>query len=131
MTVRTFTGLPSPRLCPDHSYLRVFVLTLCRRFACFAIGVVSGNAVLRAHQAFGAKVRPTHVGVNGALVADELPLAIGAGTLDAVVDRAGRSAPTDDSEALGGDDRSRRDGVRRHRQARHFEGVAAEQLGAG
>src|SRR5260370_30483930 len=100
MTVRTFTGLPSPRLCPDHSYLRVFVLTLCRRFACFAIGVVGGNAVLRAHPAFGAKVRPTHVGVDGALVADEPPLAIGARTLAAVVDRAGRSPPTGHAAAL-------------------------------
>jgi hypothetical protein len=61
----------------------VWLLLACgRRCAGLAVGVVSGDAILGTHQAFGAEVGPAHVGVDGALVADELPLAIGRGAFD-------------------------------------------------
>src|ERR1700675_4170445 len=90
-------------------------LSLCRRFARFAVCVVGGNAILGAEDARrGFGINPRGVSVGGAFVADDLPGGGGAVfALDGVLDRAGGATPGDEAQALGGDDGGRRDGVRR------------------
>jgi hypothetical protein len=59
------------------------LLACGRRCAGLAVGVVSGDAILGTHQAFRVEIGPAHVGVDGALVADEFPLAIGRKPIEA------------------------------------------------
>ena len=123
---------PSSFLYGPFASVRGFELTLCRRFAGFAVCVVCGHAIVDVEDGLGwLGIDPGRVGIGGALVADELPrprVAIFPG--DAVFDCTSRAAPGDKSEALRRDDRSGGTGMRRHGTARDLEGVGAEKLGA-
>src|SRR5580704_9220185 len=128
MTVRT-----SPA-CRLHGYvrpfvsLRVFELTPCRRFACFAVCVVRRDAILAAEDAQRRLgVDPGRVSVRCALVADDGPGAVVL-ALDGILDRACGTAPGNQAAAFEGDNGTRRNGVRRNGTAGDLECVCAQKL---
>jgi hypothetical protein len=104
-----------------------------RGCASLAIGVVGGNSIDAARETgWGVGIDPRSIRVGGVVI-DDLPRPGGAVlTLDDVLNRARATAPGNDASCTDdGDDRSGRNGVRRHGEAGNFEGMVAQEIGAG